>query len=319
MARYCMVIAAALLATAGVASAADYPSRPIRFVVGFAAGGGLDISCRYWGQKLTARTGQQVIVDNRPGAASELAVKLAMASTPDGYNLLCASPSATILSSKPNPPFDLRTGVAPVIQMTQFAFVLYVNPKTPVKSVGELIAYAKARPGQLNYGSVGTGSTTHLAFELLKQATGMDVVHVPFKGTAQTTVAVISGEIQVGLDAGAALRPHFDAGRLRPIGVISAKRSSTLPNVEGMQEAGVAGVNVIAWSGIVAPAKTPKKLIATLNAHFNAILKEQDLKTFFFNQGYEPAGGTPEEFGRLLAEEVATWSKVIRTAKIQFD
>ena len=319
MSRFCMAIAAALLATAGATSAADYPSRPIRFVVGFAAGGGLDISCRFWGQKLTARTGQQVIVDNRPGAASELAVKLAMASTPDGYNLLCASPSATILSSKPNPPFDFRTAVAPVIQMTQFAFVLYVNPKTPVKSVGELIAYAKARPGQLNYGSVGTGSTTHLAFELLKQATGMDVIHVPFKGTAQTTVAVISGEIQVGLDAGAALRPHFEAGRLRPVGVISANRSATLPNVEGMQEAGIAGVNVIAWSGIVAPAKTPKKLIDTLNAHFNAILKEQDVKTFFFNQGYEPAGGTPEEFGRLLAEEVATWSKVIRTAKVQFD
>jgi tripartite-type tricarboxylate transporter receptor subunit TctC len=319
MSRFCMAIAAVLLSTAGAVSAADYPSRPIRFVVGFAAGGGLDISCRYWGQKLTARTGQQVIVDNRPGAASELAVKLAMAATPDGYNLLCASPSATILSSKPNPPFDFRTGVAPVIQMTQFAFVLYVNPKTLVNSVKELIAYAKARPGQLNYGSVGTGSTTHLAFELLKQAAGIDVVHVPFKGTAQTSVAVISGEIQVGLDAGAAVKAHFDAGRLRPIGVISAKRSSTLPNVEGMQEAGVAGVNVIAWSGIVAPAKTPKKLIDTLNAHFNAILKEQDVKTFFFNQGYEPAGGTAEEFGRLLAEEVATWSRVIRAAKIRFD
>jgi tripartite-type tricarboxylate transporter receptor subunit TctC len=319
MSRFCMAIAAALLATAGAASAADYPSRPIRFVVGFAAGGGLDISCRYWGQKLTARTGQQVIVDNRPGAASELAVKLAMASTPDGYNFLCASPSATILSSKPNPPFDLRTGVAPVIQMTQFAFVLYVNPKTLVNSVKELVAYAKARPGQLNYGSVGTGSTTHLAFELLKQATGIDVVHVPFKGTAQTTVAVISGEIQVGLDAGAALRPHFDAGRLRPIGVISAKRSATLPNVEGMQEAGVAGVNVVAWSGIVAPAKTPRRIIDTLNAHFNAILKEPDTKAFFFNQGYEPAGGTPEDFGRLLADEVATWTKVIRAAKIRFD
>jgi tripartite-type tricarboxylate transporter receptor subunit TctC len=291
----------------------------MRFVVGFPAGGGLDISCRFWGQKLTARTGQQVIVDNRPGAASELAVKLVMSSTPDGYTMLCASASASILSSKANPPFDLRTGVAPVIQMTQFTFVLYVNPKTPVKSVSELIAYAKARPGQLNYGSVGAGSTTHLAFELLKLATGIDVVHVPFKGTAQTSVAVISGDIQIGLDATPAVKPHFDAGRLRPIGVVSAERSSMLPGLAGMKEAGIAGVNVIAWTGVAAPAKTPRKLIDTLNAHFNAILKEPDTRTFFSNQGYDPAGGTPEDFGRLIAAEVATWSKVIRTAKIQFD
>jgi tripartite-type tricarboxylate transporter receptor subunit TctC len=319
MSRSYVAIAMALLSTVTAASAADYPARPMRFVVGFPAGGGLDISCRFWGQKLTARTGQQIIVDNRPGAASELAVKLVMGSTPDGYTLLCTSASATILSSKPNPPFDLRTGVAPVIQMTQFTFVLYVNPKTPVKSVGELIAYAKARPGQLNYGSVGAGSTTHLAFELLKQATGIDVVHVAFKGTAQTSIAVISGDIQIGLDATPAVKPHFEAGRLRPLGVVSAKRSSTLPDMQGMQEAGIAGVNVIGWTGVTAPAKTPRKLIDTLNAHFNAILKEADTKTFFFNQGYETAGGTPEEFGRLIAGEVATWSKVIRTAKIQFD
>jgi tripartite-type tricarboxylate transporter receptor subunit TctC len=319
MTRLRIAITVAMLAAAGAASAADYPSRPLRFVVGFPAGGGLDISCRFWGQKLTARTGQQVIVDNRPGAASELAVKLVMGSTPDGYTLLCTSASATILSSKANPPFDLRTGVAPVIQMTQFTFVLYVSPKTPVKSVGELITYAKARPGQLNYGSVGAGSTTHLAFELLKQATGIDVVHVPFKGTAQSSVAVINGDIQIGLDATPALKAHFEAGRLRPVGVISARRSPMLPDVGGMQEAGIAGVNVVAWTGVTAPAKTPRKLIDTLNAHFNSILKEPDTKTFFFNQGYETAGGTPEEFGRLLADEVATWSKVIRTAKIQFD
>ncbi len=312
-------IAAALFATVGAASAADYPSRPMRFVVGFAAGGGLDISCRFWGQKLTARTGQQVIIENRPGAASELAVKLAMASTADGYTLLCASASATILSSKPNPPFDMRTDVVPVIQMTQFTFVLYVNQGFSVNSVAELIAYAKARPGQLNYGSVGTGSTPHLAFELFKLATGIDVVHVPYKGTAQTSAAVISGEIQIGLDGIASIKPHFDAGRLRPVAVVSAKRSSTLPNVVGMQEAGIPGVNVMTWTGLVAPRKTPRKLIDTLNAHFNAILKEPDVKAFFFNLGYETAGGTPEDFGRLLAQEVATWNKVIRAARIQFD
>lgn len=291
----------------------------MRFVVGFPPGGGLDISCRFWGQKLTARTGQQVIVDNRPGAASELAVKLVIGSTADGYTLLCASVSAAILSSKPNPPFDMRTDVAPVIQMTQFTFVLYVSPKMPVNSVGEFIAYAKARPGKLNYGSVGAGSTTHLAFELLKLTTGIDVVHVPYKGTAQTAIAVISGEIQVGLDAIPALKPHFDAGRLRPLAVVSAKRSATLPNIPGMQESGIAGVNVVAWTGLAAPAKTPKNVIAMLNSHFNVILKEPDVRTFFGNQGYETAGGTAADFRRLMAEEVATWKKVIQAAKIRFD
>ena len=313
------IAAAALLLNAGAASAADYPSKPIRFLVGFSPGGGLDISCRYWAQKLIALTTQQVIVENRPGAASELAVRLLMASTADGYTMLCASASAGILSSKPNPPFDIRTDVAPVIQMTQFTFVLYVNRESPVKSVAELIAYAKARPGQLNYGSVGMGSTTHLAFELFKLTTGIDVVHIPFKGTAQTAAAMIGGEIQIGLDGIASLKPHFESGRLRPVAVISAKRSSALPDVVGMQEAGIAGINVITWTGVVAPAKTPKKLIDTLNAHFNTILKDTDVKTFFLSQGYETAGGTPGEFGRLLAEEVATWNNVIRVAKIQFD
>lgn len=313
------IAAAALLLNAGAASAADYPSKPIRFLVGFSPGGGLDISCRYWAQKLIALTAQQVIVENRPGAASELAVRLLMASTADGYTMLCASASAGILSSKPNPPFDIRTDVAPVIQMTQFTFVLYVSRELPVKSVAELIAYAKARPGRLNYGSVGTGSTTHLGFELFKLTTGIDVVHIPFKGTAQTAAAVIGGEIQIGLDGIAALKPHFESGRLRPVAVISAKRSSALPDVVGMQEAGIAGINVITWTGVVAPAKTPKKLVDTLNAHFNSILKDPDVRTFFLSQGYETAGGTPGDFGRLLAEEVATWNNVIRAAKIQFD
>ncbi|MCC6535775.1 MAG: tripartite tricarboxylate transporter substrate binding protein [Burkholderiales bacterium] len=298
---------------------ADYPARPIRLVVGFAPGGGLDMSCRYWGQKLTARTGQQVIVDNRPGAASELAVKLVIAAPADGHTLLCTSPSATILSSKPKPAFDIRSAVAPVIQMTQYSFAIYVNPALPVKSMKDLVAYARSRPGQLNYGSVGAGSTTNLAFELIKMATGIDIVHVPYKGTAQTTAAAIGGEIQVGLDAAAAVRPHFEAGRLRPIGVSTLRRSPAQPNLPAMEEAGIAGVNVVGWSGLTAPARTPGERVQALSAHFNAILKEDDVKAQFANLGYETAGGTPQDFGRLLADEVATWSKVIKAANIQFD
>ena len=193
------------LCTFGAGAADDYPVRPIRLLVGFSPGGGLDISCRHWAERLTARLGQAVVVENRPGASGELAVRQAIAAKPDGYTLVCLSGSNTISASKPHPPFDIRTDVEPVIQMTRFTFVLYVNPSLPVKSFGELVAYAKAHPGQLNYGSVGLGSTPHLMFEVLKRETGMDVVHVPFKGTSQAAAAVMAGDVQIGLDAPAAV------------------------------------------------------------------------------------------------------------------
>ena len=313
------VLGILLCMATGIVVAADYPTKPLRYVVGFAAGGGADISCRYWGQKLTAITGQPVVVENRPGAASELAVKNVMAAAPDGYSLLCTTASAGILSGKLNPPFDLRTALAPVIQMTRFTFAFYVSPGLPVKTMSELIAYAKARPGKLNYGSVGIGSTPHLAMELFKAATGIYVVHIPFKGTAQAVVAVMGGEIEIGLDAAAALRTQFESGKLKPLAVISAKRSPALPNVMGMQEAGVPGVDVIAWTGLTAPARTPRDIIDVLNKHYNAILLEPEVKKVFFDQGYETGGGTPEDLGRLIAKEVTDWSKVIKDANIVFD
>jgi len=313
--------AAFLLALAsGPAAAEDYPSHPLKLLVGFSAGGGLDISCRHWAQRLSARLGQQqVVVENRPGASGELAVKQAMTSKAGGYTLVCLSGSNTISSSKPSPPFDIRTDVAPVIQMTRFTFVLYVNPSLPVKSFAELVAYAKANPGKLNYGSVGTGSTPHLAFEFLKLHTGIDIVHIPFKGTAQTASAVIAGDVQVGLDAIAAVKGHFDAGTLRPLAVVSAKRTSSLPTVVGMEEAGVSGVDIGSFSGVAAPAKTPRAIVDLLNRHLNAILDEPETRAMFFAQGYEPAGGSPEEFQRALGAEVAIWSRVIRAANVKFD
>jgi tripartite-type tricarboxylate transporter receptor subunit TctC len=317
--RWVACAAAALSIISGAVAADEYPTHPIKLLVGFSAGGGLDISCRHWAQRLSTRIGQQVIVENRPGASGELSVKQAMASKPDGYTLVCLSGSNTISSAKPSPPFDIVNDIAPVIQMTRFTFVLYVNPSLPVTTVAELIAYAKARPGQLNYGSVGMGSTPHLAFEVLKLQTGMDIVHVPFKGTAQTASAVMAGDIQVGLDAIAAVKVYFDSGRLRPLAVISAKRTPALANIVGMEEAGVAGIDIGAFSGVTAPAKTPRPIIDLLNRHLNAILEEPETRAMFLAQGYEPAGGTPEDFQRTLAKEVATWSRIIRAADIRFD
>ena len=317
--RWLARLAIALVVACGTAAADEYPARPIRLLVGFSAGGGLDISCRHWAQQLSSRLGQPVVVENRPGASGELAVKLAMASKPDGYTFVCLSSSNTISSSKPNPPFDILNDVTPVIQMTRFTFALYVNPSLPVKSVAELISYAKARPGQLNYASVGTGSTTHLAFEVLKIHTGMDIVHVPFKGTAQTASAVMAGDVQVGLDAIAAVKGHFESGQLRPLAVVSARRTSALPNLQGMDEAGVAGVNLGGFSGIAAPAKTPRPIVDLLNRHLNAILQEAEMRTTFAAQGYEPVGGSPEDFHRALAEEVATWTRVIRAADLKLE
>lgn len=301
------------------AAADDYPSRPIHLLVGFSPGGGLDISCRHWAQRLSARIGQPVIVENRPGASGELSVKTAMAAKPDGYTLVCLSGSNTISASKPNPPFDIRNDVDPVIQMTRFTFVVYVSPSLPVKTFGELIDYARRNPGKLNYGSVGVGSTPHLAFEVLKQHTGINIVHVPFKGTSQAMAAVLSGEVQVGLDAIAAVKQHFDAGTLRPLAVISAKRTPSLPGVPGMEEAGVAGVDINAFSGVAAPARTPRAIVDLLNRDLNAILQEPDTRKVFAAQGYEPAGGSPDDFRRILAQDVATWSRVIRDANIKFE
>jgi tripartite-type tricarboxylate transporter receptor subunit TctC len=321
IARHLLVgVAFGLALTAGLASAADeYPSRAIKMLVGFSPGGGLDISCRHWAERLSIRLGQPVVVENRPGASGELSVKQAMASRPDGYTLVCLSGSNTISSSKPAPPFDIRSDVAPVIQMTHFTFVLYVNPKLPVQSFTDLLQYAKAHPAQLNYGSVGVGSTPHLAFEYLKLQTGIDIVHIPFKGTAQTAAAAIAGEIQVGLDAIAAVKGHFDAGTLRPLAVVSARRTPALPNVPGMQEAGMPSVDIGSFSGVAAPATTPRPIIELLNRHFNAILQEPATRAMFAAQGYEPAGGTPEDFARVLANEVATWSRVVREARVTFE
>jgi tripartite-type tricarboxylate transporter receptor subunit TctC len=195
----------------------------------------------------------------------------------------------------------------------------YVNPSLPVTNVAGLIAYAKAHPGKLNYGSVGTGSTPHLAFEVLKMHTGMDIVHVPFKGTAQTASAVMAGDIQVGLDAIAAVKGHFDSGRLRPLAVVSAKRTPSLPSLVGMEEAGVTGLDIAAFSGVAAPAKTPRPIVDLLNRQLNSILQEPETRATFLAQGYDPAGGSPEDFRRVLGDEVATWSRVIRAAELKFE
>lgn len=317
MRRGFALVLAAALATAALG--AEYPSQPVKLIVGFSPGGGLDISCRHWAQRVGARLGQPVVVENRPGASGEIAVKQVMNARPDGYTLVCLSGSNTISSAKGAPPFDIRTDVTPIVQMTHFTFVLYVNPKVPAKTFAQLVAYSKAHPGKLNYGSVGTGSTPHLAFEYLKMQTGLDAVHVPYKGTAQTAAAAIAGDVDIGLDAIAALKPHFDAGTLRPIAVVSAKRTPMLPDVPGMQESGVSDVDIGSFSGVAAPAKTPSAIVELLNREFNAVLAEPETRPIFFSQGYEVAGGTPREFARMLAEDVGRWSAVVKAAKITFD
>ena len=314
-----ILFAGVLFGAGGIALAADYPVKPIRFVAGFAAGGGLDISCRYWGQKLSAVLGQSVVVENRPGASSELAVKHVMSSPADGYTILCTSASAGISSAKLSPPFDLRTDLAPVIQMTQFTYAFYVSPKLPVKSIADLIAFAKARPGKTNYASVGIGSTPHLAFELFKLATGINITHIPFKGTSQASAAIMAGDVEFGLDGASSLKPHFESGRLQPLAVISARRAPALPDVMSMEDAGISGVDVISWTGLTAPAKTPRDIINLLNAQYNTILREPEVKAAFYKLGYETAGGSPEDMARLIAKEVEDWSRVIKIAKIQFD
>ena len=310
-------VAAVAAAFVTAAFGQDFPTQPIKLLVGFSPGGGLDISCRHWAQRLSSRIGQQVVVENRPGAAGEIAVKQAIQAKPDGYTLVCLSGSNTISSSKPGAPFDIRTDVAPVIQMNKFTFVLYVNPKLPVKTLQELVAYSKANPGKLNYGSVGTGSTPHLSFEYLREKTGLSAVHVPYKGTAQTAAAAIAGDIDIGLDAIAAVKPHFDAGTLRPIAVVSAKRTPMLPNVPGMQESGVAGLDIESFSGIAAPAKTPPAVIERLTKQVKTIVDSDAYKKKVEEQGAFAAYMDPPALARFVDQETAAWAKVIKDGNIK--
>jgi len=310
--RAAAAFAGVLLASGALAQ--GYPARPLRFVVPFAAGGGSDLVARSVAPGLTESLGQGVVVDNRPGAAGMIGADIVAKAPPDGHTLLLGSngPLAINPSLYEKLPYDATRDFAPVALVTIMPFLLVVHPSLPVKSVKDLVALAKARAGQLNYGSPGTGSTTHLANELLKSLTGIEVTHVPYKGVAPAAIDLIGGQVQMMSGDLSTLLPHVKAGRMRALAVTSARRSSLLPDMPTVAESGVPGYEATGWFGVLVPARTPRTIVSRLNQSIVKGAAGGEARARLAALGGDVATGTPEAFAAHLRTEAAKWSKVIR-------
>ncbi len=295
-----------------------YPNRPIRMVVGFAPGGGTDTYARIIAPKLSERLGQQVIVDNRPGAGGTIATVLVAKAPPDGYTLLFISPSYAINASLQDPrPYDPIADFEPVTPVAAGTVVLVVHPSLPVKSVRELIALAKAKPGTINFASGGLGSSGQLNSEQFKAMAGINIVHVPYKGTAAAIPDLVSGQVHMTIDTVAALLPHVKSGKLRALGVGDSVRSVLLPDVPTISEAGVSGYEMYGGTGVLVPAKTPRAAIDTLNREINEILKMPDVVKRFTDLAVRPIGSTTEEFQAKIKADIVRYAKIIEAAGLK--
>lgn len=315
-----LIAAVALAACAGVVLAQPYPVRPIRLIVGFTPGGGVDINARLLAPRLSEYLGQQVIVENRPGAGTNIASEHVAKSAPDGYTLLINTPAVAInMALYRNLPYDTLRDFVPVSVFSESPNVLVVNAKLAAHNVKELIAMARSAPGKLNYSSAGVGTTQHLAGELLKLRTGTFIVHIPYKGTAPSLTALIAGEVDLSFANIPSIQAHVKSGRLRALAVTASKRDPQLPDVPTMQEAGLEGVEVVVWYGVLAPAGTPREIVQKLADGIQRATREPDLRKRMLEQGAAPVGNTPEEFSRLLKEEVARWAEVVKVSGARAD
>jgi len=289
-----------------------YPTRPIRMIVGFAPGGGTDLTARPVAQKMSELLKQQVIVENRPGAAGNIATEQVARAAPDGYTILMGTIAALAINPSlyGNLKFDPEVDFAPVIQVVDATNVLAVHPSVQAGTVKELIALAKQR--SLSAGSSGIGATGHLAIELFNVMAGVKLVHVPYKGGGPAMTDLVGGQVQLIFATTASAIPQIKAGRIKGIAVTTAKRSALMPELPTISEAGLAGFDANNWYGIVVPAKTPRAIIDQLNAEVTKILHMPDVKATLFNQGLDPAPGTPEQFGAYIRSERVKWAKVIK-------
>ena len=297
-------------------AAQPYPARPVRVLVGFTAGGATDIAARFLAQKVSETMGQQVIVENRPGGGSMLAAEAVARSAPDGYTTLVANVTVAMPSLFAQLSFDPRKDLAPVSLVGYGQVALFAHPSLPVRSVKELVALAKRKPGALNYGSAGSGSFTHLAMALMISTMKVEMVHVPYKGSSQAAIGVLTGETQLLISSPAAVIGQVKEGRLRALAVCGGTRSALLPDVPTMAEAGVPGYDATSWYGVLAPAATPRAAISRLGEESANALATADLRERLLNQGIDPAKGGPDEFARVLAAEHPKWEKVIKAAGI---
>jgi tripartite-type tricarboxylate transporter receptor subunit TctC len=296
-------------------NAQTFPSRPVKLVVGFTPGGGVDIAARTLAPKLSELIGQPVLVENKPGAGTNIANEFVARSAPDGTTLLVNTSAVAInMSLYRNLPFDTLRDFAAVSIFSESPNILVVNAKLAAANLKEFLAYARANPGKLNYSSAGAGTTQHLSAELFKLRTGLQIVHVPYKGTAPALTSLIAGETDLSFANIPAILQHVKSGRLRPLASTGSKRSSMMPEVPTMKEAGVDGVEVNVWYGVLAPAATPKEMVAGLSRAVAKAAHDPEMRRRLAEQGAEPVGNSAEEFSRMLREEVAKWAEVVKVS-----
>jgi tripartite-type tricarboxylate transporter receptor subunit TctC len=309
---------ALILASAG-AAAQTWPSKPLRYIVPFPPGAFNDSLARIMAAELPKSLGQPVLVENRPGGNTIIGTEAAAKSPPDGYTLFGAALPFAVIQSLYKTPFDVTKDFAPITLAGITPNLLVANPGVPINTVKELIAAAKAKPGGLNYASTGNGTSNHLSFELFKSMTGTQITHVPYKGSAPAVTDLIAGQVQVMFDNTPNVLPHVKAGKLKAIAVSSKKRSSLAPEVPTVDESGVPGYEVNVWFGILAPAGTPKEIVARLNAEMVKIIRSPEIIDRFAKAGVDPVGSSADEFGAFLRAEVARWAKVVQDANIKAD
>jgi tripartite-type tricarboxylate transporter receptor subunit TctC len=313
------ITAAVLALCAAPLSAQTYPTKTVRLVVPFSPGGSTDVTARILAQKLTEAWRQQVIVDNRAGAGGNIGADSVARAAPDGYTLLLATTGVMAINHKlyKSLSYDSLKDLAPVTQIGGLPLILIVHPSLPAKSVKDLVAMAKAKPGSLSFASSGVGSATHMTAELFRMMAGVDMVHVPYKGSGQAMTDLISGQVGVAFDQITSSIGHVQSGKLRALAVTSAKRFPSVPNLPTVAEAGVAGYESVSWNGIAAPARTPREIISRIQSEVARALQQPDMKERFLKDGIEPIGSTPEQFAAHIRSERAKWEKVVDRAGIK--
>jgi len=313
------LLAGLFLACAASAAAQDYPSRPIHIIVPYTPGTGADILSRVLGPKVAERWKAAVVTDNRPGATGNIGAAEAAKAAPDGYTLLLTATSFTTNPALNPAPFDPVKDFAPIALLATGALGVYIHPQVPAKTAREFVSLVRSQPGKLYYSSPGNGGPQHLAMELLKLETGMDIVHVPYKGAAGAISDLIGGHVQAMISALQTVSPHVQSGRLRMLAVMSARRSDAFPDVPTLKEAGLPDLEVETWYAIFAPAGTPTAIVARVNKEMNELLKEADVKDVIAKQGLVPEGGAPEALDERVKRELASWTRVVKAAGIKAD
>ncbi len=301
-----------LLAAAAATLAQDYPTKPVKIIVPFAAGGPADIYARFLGQRLEAALGQPFIVDDRPGAGSVIGTDAAAKSAPDGYTLLLMSNAQTVNESLvPNKPYALLRDFIAVAPINYSDLVLVVHPSVPARNLAELIALAKAKPGKLNYASSGPGTPYHMAGELFKAMAGIDIVHIPYKGSSQARTDTLGGQVDMMFDAVTTMSEFARAGKVRALATSGKVRSSVLPEVPTLSESGVPGYEAVIWLGVLAPKNTPPQIVRRLNAAITKIVTEPDVRSEWTKQGAVPMTMAPDDFSRYIADDIAKWERIV--------